>query len=217
MASLTDIESIMRSGEIESEAMSSENTVELNLNTPSFTEAVNQVTNNPEMVAEAMEETMSQMSPQMIEQARRLANGGNAAELMTMMKKKGVNIKKIKSDMKQQKKLQNRAAVQLAGPTQSVILITTGRKHKLKSLHINNMKDEILKIVGESGIELSCSRLAVGPLEGSSIKLWYNTSYLGKNKRTTKLIGFPIGGPAIIVADRAISIDEFLAAEKMLD
>jgi hypothetical protein len=57
----------------------------------------------------------------------------------------------------------------------------------------------------------------VGPLAGKTIKLWYDASHTGKNRRATKLMGFPIAGDVLVVLeDGNLSEADFLAAEKLI-
>lgn len=230
MASLTDIDSIMKAAQEEVSSMSTDtveivtssappapNTVTLSemLNTQNINDAVNQLQSDPDSIAEALQQSMS---PELMNRARQLAAGGNQTALTNMLNKKGVSMKKLRAEAKEKKKLHNKVTSELAGPTQSVVLITQGRQHKVKQLHKQNLKDEIIKLIGDGAVQLPCSRLCKGPLSDNSVNLWYNTKHLGKNKRTSKLIGFPIGGPAVIVcSDTDLNLNDFLTAEKSLD
>lgn len=52
---------------------------------------------------------------------------------------------------------------------------------------------------------------------GKTIKVWYDPGYPGKNKRTSKIVGFPIAGNLLIIMDEGdLTEKDFIAAESLL-
>lgn len=84
--------------------------------------------------------------------------------------------------------------------TSSKKIVCIGIGGKMKTRWVTNAsKLAIIKscIHCETPMELSCSRLSIGPLQSESIRLWYNPDRIGKNKKISKIVGFPISGEVV--------------------
>lgn len=190
------------------------------LNNTNVSNIINQMNSNPSDLNKIMEQSMGKMSPEMMEQARKMASSGQGEQIIREMQKRGLDPQQIRSQfMEQRKILKGMGGNDLSEKSQQVIVITHNRQLKVRKLTVSNLKlsiDTILKT--SDGVELSCSRLATGPLAGKTIKIWYDPNYPGLNKRAKKLLGFPVGGDIIILMSEGdISEKDFLICEKKLE
>ena len=187
------------------------------LNSTNIATILDRMGDNPEEMAKAMEESMGQLSPEIMEQARKLAAGGQGAEIMAEMKRRGMDTDAIRTQMlKQHQALKGMIPRSVDG--KSVILITNNRQVKTRRVPPTAIPDSAEAILNSSKpVELSCSRLAVGPLTDKTIKIWCDPERKGKNKRLSKILGFPVGGEGLIVVEDG-DLDEktFLVAENMV-
>ena len=246
--SLNDLESIMKAAEVESALLQSDNQespvdsntqmeeksnetaalpkipsiqnpddVKEALKNTNISTILNQMAENPDEVSRMMTESMNHFTPDMMEQARKLAMGGQGDKIMKEMKKRGINPKAMKAQVSKQKKVLR--ALKTPTITKQVVLITTSRQARSRRLPLDNILPSVSNILKCSEpVELSCSRLAQGPLAGKTIKVWYNPENIGKNRRATKLVGFPVGGEIIIVMEEGDLTEEILTlAEKHLE
>lgn len=243
--SLNDLESIMKASEVESDLLhettepvahiipqevattpTQENLPEIPpidikdaLNHTGISAMLNQMTSNPDEVNRMMEESMNRMTPEMMDQARKLAMGGQGDQIMREMQKRGIDPKAMRAQMLQQKRALRGLCGKNTESTTQVILITMSRQVKVRRIPRDNISvaaGSILKC--NSPVELSCSRLAQGPLAGKTIKVWYDPEHVGKNRRASKIVGFSIGGEIVIVTqDEDLTESNFLAAERQLN
>ena len=239
---LHDLESIMKAAETESSLLEdplpesgsniehltspqeipsihNPNDVKEALKNTNISAMLNQMAANPEEVNKMMEESMSRMTPEMMEQARKLAMGGQGDQIMKEMKKRGLDPRVLKAQMREQQKALRGLENKNIADTKQVVLITTSRQVKTRKLPNDNYLPNIKTILKcNDPVELSCSRLAQGPLSGKTIKVWYNPEHTGKNRRATKIVGFPIGGEIIVIVEEDnLTETNFLAAEKTLE
>ena len=189
------------------------------MNNTNISAMLNRIANNPEEVTKVMQESMGQMSPDMMEEARKLAMGGQGKQLMREMQRRGIDPNVMRAQLlEQQKALRNMTADR--GDTKSVILITHNRQLKVRNISAVNVSLAVQSVMKSSTIvELSCSRLANGPLEKKTIKVWCDPGCKGKNnRRLAKIVGFPIAGDGVVVVeDEDLTEADFLAAERLLE
>jgi hypothetical protein len=192
------------------------------LNSTNLSSVLSKMSDNPGELGRVMTESMDHMTPSMRDQARKLAQGGQSDQIKREMVKLGMDPRSMQSMLKEQQR-QQKSLDKLIGNVKisderKVVLITASRQLKAKSVPSGSIKEFVAHSVHtDNPVELSCSRLAVGPLEGKIIKLWYDPNRKGKNPRSTKIIGFPIAGEAVIVADDYDLTEEMVsAAEKLL-
>lgn len=104
-------------------------------------------------------------------------------------------------------------------PTRKCIFMKNNSVIKIQKVVIGSEENAATHFI-KSGtpIVLSCSRMSIGPLVNKRIKIWCNTEHKGRNKRLSKILGFPIGGEALIFVDETadLTVEMFLEAEKML-
>lgn len=192
------------------------------LNSTNLSSVLSKMSENPGELGRVMTESMDHMTPTMRDQARKLAQSGQGDQIKREMLKLGMDPRGMQSMLKEQQR-QQKSLDKLMGNVKlsnerKVVLITASRQLKVKTVPSGSIKEFVAHSTHtDNPVELSCSRLAVGPLEGKIIKLWYDPNRKGKNPRSTKIIGFPIAGEAVIVADDYDLTEEMVsAAEKLL-
>ncbi|CAH6420061.1 Hypothetical protein HVR_LOCUS1086 [uncultured virus] len=179
---------------------------------------LNQMAADPDNVAKMMEESMGKMTPEMMEQARKLAMGGQGEQIMKEMQKRGMDPHAMRAQIMEQQRMLRGTGGNTSDATQQVILINKSRQLKIRKISPASLQLSVSGILrAPSPVELSCSRLAQGPLAGKTIKVWYDPEQPGVNRRSKKILGFGVGGDIIIVMmEGNLSEKDFLAAEKRL-
>jgi hypothetical protein len=186
------------------------------LNNTNMTTILNQISNNPDLISKMMEESMAQMTPEMMEKAKKMATGGQGQQLLRNMQRRGIDTQPMKAKLiAQQKALKNSIKSE---PNKRTVLITAGRKLKIRNIPVASIQTSATRIIkSESVIELSCSRMASGPLQGKTIKVWYDPNRGGKNPRASKIVGFPIAGDLLIIMEEGdLTEEDFITAERLL-
>jgi len=188
------------------------------LNNTNISAVLNRISNNPEELNKVMETSINSMTPEMMEQARKLAMGGQGQQIIREMQRKGIDPKVMRSHILEEQKILKGLSSKVTEMTKKAILITNSRQLKVRNIPISSIKIAAANLVKSSDpVELSCSRLAAGPLKGKTIKVWCNPQHPGKNKRASKIIGFPMGGEMLIIMEEGdLNEKDFLAAEKLL-
>lgn len=187
------------------------------LSPDNFSIMLNQMVSDPVRVNELIGDSMSKMTPEMMEQARKFAMGGQGEQMMKEMQKRGIDPHKMRAQvLEQQRALKGLS--KKTGTTKKVVFITAGRKMKIRDIQPESIKLSAGVILQTTtALEISCSRLAQGPLAGKTIKVWYDPMSKTKNRRASKIVGFPIGGDILIVMDEDdLTEKDFIAAEKCL-
>lgn len=181
-------------------------------------DVINRMGNNPEEMQKIMAESMEKISPEMIEQAHKLANSGQGVQILKKMQEKGVSRRSLHVSYKEQKRDLNKKLSKSNADTKKGLLITQTRVLKSRYVPCDVTSANAIAILQCSNpIQLSCSRLALGPLSGKTIKIWYDPSNTGKNRRTSRILGFPVGGSMLILMDEGDLIaEDFMAAESKL-
>lgn len=174
-----------------------------------------QLGDDPEKMKEMMDKTSTEMTPEMMEMARKIASGGQGQQLLREMQRQGMDPNVLKTFAKNHKRSVNTSFSPLDNPNQSFFLINSKRQLKTGKLTFNGDKLLSLDI---KGIEIPCSRLAQGPLSGKSIKAWYDPAYAGsKNRRASKIAGLRVGGDLLVMIEEGgITEADFLKAEACL-
>ena len=129
----------------------------------------------------------------------------------------------LRKQLKEQKKAAA-AAKRLEKPSTSaevsynLLHVTTSRKVKVLHATASTLSEVIGKALKNGAVELSCSRLCTGPLENRVIKIWYQPEATGiKNRRASKLAGFPIVGEMIVECPGySLTEVELVAVEALL-
>ena len=188
------------------------------LNNISFSEVIDKLTSNPNEAVNLVNQSAEHITPEMMEQARKYAVGTQGKQIKKEMARKGVDNKEMKNQMEQQKKLYIEANNKAKGEAKKVILITSSKIVKSKDIHVKILKSEAIKIIGsDDAIEISCSRLAVGPLQGKTIKVWYDPNRKGNNNRASKIVDFKMAGELLIIIEEGdLTEADFKLAEKSL-
>lgn len=188
------------------------------LNNVNFSDVIDKLTTNSDDTVNLISQSAEHMTPEMIEQAKKYATGTQGKQIKEEMVRKGIDNKEMKLKMEQQKKLYNEANNKAKGEGKKAIIITSSKIVKSKDIHIKILKTEVPKIIGcENPVELSCSRLAVGPLQGKTIKIWYDPNRKGNNSRASKIVDFKIAGELLIIMEEGdLTENDFKLAEKSL-
>jgi hypothetical protein len=192
------------------------NDIEAALSSVNISEILNQVSKNPDDLGKVLQESMAQMTPDRMEQARKLAMGNQGNQIMKQMKKKGINPQDLKKQLEEQQK-----ALRKMGPinsTKRAVLITTSRQLKMRDVSTSSVQESVKHIINSgNAVEMSCSRMASGQLLGKTIKAWYDPQRQGKNTRASKIVGFPIAGNLLVIMDEGdLNEMDFIASEKKL-
>ena len=175
---------------------------------------------NPNEVSKVMESSIgNNLPPDITNQARKLAMGGQGEQIMREMQKRGMDPVAMKKQFLQEQRKAKGQPTKSTDITKQIIYITTSRQVKTRKIVPDGLKAAVSSILHtENPVELSCSRLAQGPLSGKTIKAWYNPDALGKNRRASKIVGFNIGSELVIVLDGGdLKESDFIAAEKQLE
>jgi hypothetical protein len=188
------------------------------LNNINFSEVIDKLTSNPNDAANLVSQSAEHMTPEMMDQARKYATGTQGKQIKEEMMRKGVDNKEMKIQMEQQKKLYIEANNKAKGEAKKAIIITSSKIMKSKDIHVKILKSEAIKIIGsDNAIEISCSRLAVGPLQNKTITVWYDPTRKGNNKRASEIVNFKIAGELLIVMEEGdLTQDDFKLAEKLV-
>jgi hypothetical protein len=188
------------------------------LNNINFSEVIDKLTSNPNDTANLVSQSAEHMTPEMMEQARKYATGTQGKQIKEEMMRKGVDNKEMKLQMEQQKKLYIEANNKAKGESKKAIIITSSKIMKSKDIHVKILKSEAIKIIGsDNAIEISCSRLAVGPLQNKTIKVWYDPTRKGNNKRASDIVNFKIAGELLIIMEEGdLTQEDFKLAEKLV-
>lgn len=184
--------------------------------TPSnISNMLNKMASTPEDMGKLIQESMGKINPDMLEQARKLVSGGQGDQIIREMKKKGLDPVKMRKDIQKQQKLV-RKTVNAQQETIQGLLITASRQIRVKKIPLKDIKSSVISLIKcPNPVELPCSRLEQGPLANKSIKIWYNPDHAGKNKRASKIIGFPMGGEILILSEIGdLSEKDFLEVEE---
>lgn len=195
-----------------------ENNISEVLNNIDFSEVISKVTSNSEDIANLAQQSAGHITPSMMEQARKYANGEQGKKIKEEIVRQGVGNRATLENMKEQKKLYDQANIKSKGNSQKAILVTSSKQIKIKEIHPKILREEAGKILKtDNPTEISCSRLSKGPLNNKTIKVWYDEKCKGNNKRATKIIGFQIAGDLLIVVENEdLSERNFREVEKLL-
>jgi len=202
----------VQEGEIDSLSLPNQQPEKLH----SVQEAMQQMTADPESFARLASRAFSQAGPEMIEHAKKLAAGPEGQAMVREMQSKGMTPAQAKNLKKQMKKVQ----AELAPPRPScqAVLIRATRVAKSIELPIESPEKAAASLLrGESPALLNCSRLSAGPLAGKPVKVFCDPAISARNKRISRLAGFPLGGDVIVFCQgSALSLADFEALEKIL-
>lgn len=174
------------------------------------------VNDNPEEVQKIMAESMSKMTPDMMGQAKKMAMGGQGEKIRRAMAQQGMDPRALRAQLLEQQRMMR--ASKITEATKKAIQITTSRQAKPRTVPEGDCYATACRLLKSQGVvQLSCSRLATGPLAGKTIKVWYDTEAKGKNRRSTKILGFPVGSSLLIVMEEGdLTESDFIAAENKL-
>lgn len=92
------------------------------------------------------------------------------------------------------------------GEARKAVVIKATRTTKEIQLHDGNIRAEIASHLGGDSVEYGCSRLALppSPLHGKTVKVYFNQNAPSqKNRRATRLAGFPVKGAAVFRCEGA--------------
>ena len=174
---------------------------------------------DPEQTKKLMTESAGNMTPDMMEKAKKLAQSGQADHIIKEMQKRGMSPHAMRADMEQQRKTMRALEVKNTGPTKKVLVITLNRQLKSRSIPVDATLTNIASIIHcPTPVEISCSRLAFGPWANKTIKVWYDAALKGKNKRSSKVVGFPVAGDILIHCENGdLTEEEFVLIEQQLE
>lgn len=173
---------------------------------------------DPEQIANS--EDPAQAAAELRNAAEKIALQDQGKKLLESVKDKGVNVKAMKKDMDRMQSEINRAQ-RKNKKIQKAVVITQTRKLKQIEIETESKANVIAKQlnVTKEVHEARSYRLAVGPWEGCSVKMWYDPSLeKSKNRRATNILGFNVGGSILIyIPERDITLKEMETVEDLIE
>lgn len=150
------------------------------------------------------------MSNSALSEVMKFANTEEGKKLADSLKKKGVKRKQAVRDYRNMKRnMKSVMGNKTSDSTNTsditdrkckVVLLTSGRKLKEKTFQFLKLRENICSTLHcTHPTELCCSSLSRGSLTNKEIRVWYDDTNPVKNKRLSRLLGFPCTGEAIIV------------------
>lgn len=189
------------------------------LNNINIGSLVNKIASNPDEITKAFGDNMPKLTPELMEEARKLVQGGQADHIIKEMQKRGMDPRAMRDQLMASKKAMKGTGPKIAEPTKQVVEITVTRQVRQRAIPISGIDKVAETILGiDEPVQLSCSRMAIGPLDNKNIKVWYDQNQIGKNRLASKVVGFPIAGQLVIVDEDAdLKLADVNAVLKMLD
>lgn len=137
-------------------------------------------------------------------------------KLSENVKKSGLKRKdalRAQKQMKKQESLLNPKQIQ-----KNAVMITLNRKIKNVKLNSKNIEESIKKLIKPNELaEIKLPNFSIGKFENINIKLWYDPSLGGVNKKISRLLGYNISGDVILVCDgQDFTDNDFLYIEKLM-
>lgn len=177
---------------------------------------ISQIASNPNMISDAMTQAMNSLSPDMMEQAKKLATSDMGQKLMSEMTQRGVNPHLLRKEFQHQQKLM-RGLVK-KGDVQDVLYINSKRQCSVRSIPRNSIRSAVETILkSKDVVELPCSRLAKNEWSNKTVSIWYVNNCKLKNRRTNRLAGFTINSEIIIVViDPVEGAEDVVVSEAIL-
>lgn len=182
-----------------------------------MTAMFSQLMSDPDKVSQMMGESLKVMTPEMMNQAKKMAMGGQGQQIMRDMQKRGMNAQQLR-DMAKEQKSKMKQTVKPINKPKKVLQIGSNRKVTVKTVEATTLKTSINQLINAKQlVELKCTRLAVGPLQHKTIRLWYDDAIKVTNRKATRLIGFPVGGIVYISMDEGdLKITDLEAVEAII-
>lgn len=145
------------------------------------------------------------LPPNIINQARKLANSRKGREVIQELSNKGIDKETVSKMIQEQKPII---------PQINILII----RHNgiLKNKIVEQFENNPPILQGINIKNMICNELSTGPLHDHIITLWYDANNKCKNKRINKIINTDIGGMVIITSSKKIFIQDFLIVEKLL-
>lgn len=178
---------------------------------------------NPEMMGDVMNKIPNVISPDMIDQVKKMFPGGvqgqNAEKMLAQLTQNGLDPQTMRSQMVQK---QNKAKGMVAhnDKTQTVIILTIQKQLKVREFLKNDMMEAAsvnLKVATEGLKDIDCGMMCQSIFKNKQVRIFYNPHDKTVNKRAKKLVGFPIGGDVIFyLVDENLTEADFLAVEKYM-
>lgn len=179
--------------------------------------ALEEFTSNDDLMSKLASE-LENISPEKIKEAKKLAQSEKGKEILNACANKGID-SKVMRETYLAKQLETKGLSKDTTNKKVAVLITTSRQLKLRNIPLNNVSECADKIINSNQrpVELSCSRLAIGPLQGKTIKVWCDTTRKGKNRRLSKILGFNVAGDGLIIMEEGdLTEEHFIQAERLL-
>ena len=176
-------------------------------------------------------DSMSNLTPDFIDNAKKLFSNGKSQELLKSLKKEGINLDDLKSKLSPHIDTFKSMSKNTKHPTQKCILITSNRQLKVRYLPVSNVSiipldkepnhnlfistSKLLKISNPTNF--ICKRLSIGIFSNKEVTIWYDKTQAGKNKRASKIAGFNIAGDILIsLHNEDLNESDILSIEKLL-
>lgn len=166
-----------------------------------LSKAFDKFTQNPETLND-LENTLEEMPDNITNAVKTAANKQGANKMAELMKQKGFSSKKMKKQIKQQKKALNQTKKgQIVGSENNIVIINASKKILDRKVYLNDLKynaHSLIKTNDEDAEEMFAYKLKVGPLQTKDIYVWYDPKNPTKNKVASRLLEFDVGGCILI-------------------
>jgi len=192
--------------------------------TADITKMLGKLGENPELMGDVMEKIPNVISPDMIDQVKKMFPGGpqgqSAEKMLAQLTQNGIDPQVMRSQMVQK---QNKAKGMVAhnDTTQTVVILTIQKQLKIREFSKNDLFTAAitnLKVPTVDNLkDIECGMMCQGLFKNKKVRIFYNPNDKTVNKRAKKLVGFPIGGDVIFYLENEnLSEADFLTVEKYI-
>lgn len=171
---------------------------------------------NPDEIKEMVNGHLRDMPPEMVQKIKAMATSGQADGILKELASKGVDKDQI---MELIDTHASKGGLKVPPPkdVRLAVLVTQSRQLKAKKLNAMNVTAGVLQVLRcTEPRHITCDRIAVGPLAGKKVQVWFDPAVKAGNRRAIKILSRPIGGDVLfLLDDEDLSVADFTTAEAM--
>lgn len=151
------------------------------------------------------------------EMIKKFMDSGNGQVILDEAKKLGIDPKLLMQKMAQYNRAMKAKAPRKGDKTTTVVVLNSKRQFKEQTVIAGFADTTASALLGGPAVEIKCTRMAVGPLAGKTVKVWYLPDDPKPNRRAKRLTGFKVGSNIIIgCAEGPVTAKMITAVEKIL-
>ena len=151
------------------------------------------------------------------EMIKKFMDSGNGQVILDEAKKLGIDPKLLMQKMAQYNRAMKAKAPHKGDKTTTVVVLNSKRQFKEQTVIAGFADTTASTLLGGTAVEIKCTRMAVGPLAGKTVKVWYLPDDPKPNRRAKRLTGFKAGSNIIIGCDDGpVTTKMITAVEKIL-